>query len=381
MKFHPYLPQNLLEDLKSEANPAILRSVSNSDIFADMYERRRACFVLDPVVRNTECVAPMISNSGPDVVNKFTKGIGRSVLHLAARNGDLPLAYECLRMGTNLEKIDVMGMSPLYLACQVIRAMTDELEVAKRARLVHPKVEQVILQKEGVILVAKLLVKQHANVNLELDGHTPLSLVATASCWTMVELLLQYGARTPPSFSPSQSLSSSIQRSRFLSLTRRIRPSNPLPPRPCPCWSGQSLNDCHAGSDQPYPSHFLCVCGSQKTFGKCCSRRQFQIMESWDANEHRIRWRVISEPTVGLPPGIPDSILNHIRNQGHDKPSHLNQMGVYLVQRIACDREVDAAFAYALQKMHFNPRYVSLRSNRYIYYLLFFPDKSVGRSS
>lgn len=355
-KYHPYLPQTLLEDLKSEDNPAINRSVNNTDVHADMYERRRAQFVLDPAVRDVDCVAPMITNSGPDIVNQFTKGIGRNVLHLAARNGDLPLAHEFLRMGTNLEKTDVMGMTPLYLACQVVRAMSDELDIAKRARLVHPKVEQVTLQREGVIRVAQLLIRQHANVNIEVDGHTPLSLAAMAPCWPLVELLLQYGARTPPSFSPSQSLSVSIQRSRFLSLTRRIRPSHPLPPRPCPCWSGKALDDCHAASNQPYPSHFLCVCGSQKTFGKCCSRKQFQIMEYWDANENRIRWRVISEPTLALPPGIPESILSHIRRTGGEKPSHLNPVGVFLVHRISCDRGVDAGFAYALQKMHFNPR-------------------------
>ena len=360
MKYHPYLPQNLIEDLKSEGNPATTRSVEKTDVYADMYERRRAQFVLEADVRNVECVAPMISNSGPDMVNQFTKGTGRNLLHLAARNGDIPLAYEGLRLGTDIEKVDIMGMTPLYLACQVVHAMSAELDVAKQARLVHPKVEQVTLQRECVVRVAKILIQQHANVNLERDGHTPLSLVAVASCWPLVETLLRYGARTPPSFSPSRSLSVSIQRSRFLSLTRRIQQAKPRPPRPCPCWSGKSLGDCHAASEQPYPPHFFCVCGSQKTFAKCCSRRQFDIIESWDATEGRIKWHVISEPTASLPPGIPESILGHIRRAGDNKPTHLNAMGVLLVHRISVDRGVDAGFAYALQKMHFNPRYVIL---------------------
>ena len=75
MKYHPYLPQNLIEDLKSEGSPATTRSVEKTDVYADMYERRRAQFVLEADVRNVECVAPMISNSGPDMVTAVVKKV------------------------------------------------------------------------------------------------------------------------------------------------------------------------------------------------------------------------------------------------------------------------------------------------------------------
>ncbi|CAL1717150.1 unnamed protein product [Somion occarium] len=352
-KLHPFLPEALIDSLK--ADPVTSRCFPSSDVFTESHEGRRIDFIIDPTVAHVECISPRDQPAGIETINRFEPGDGRNRSHLAARNGDVPLAYECIRMGVNLDVTDNIGMTPLYLACEVIRAMTWELDEAKRCRLVHPKVNDVALQKEGVIRIAKLFVEQHADVNVELDGQTPLTLTAQASCWPIVELLLQHGARVPPSFPSSNSFKTSIQRSRFLLIVRKTRPLSPRPPRPCPCWSGKLLSECHDAEEHAYPASFLCICGSRKSFARCCGTKKFRVVERWNSEAQRIVWRVISEPTVGLPPGIPESVLNHIRSN-HEIPSRLNELGYKLVERICSDRNIDPAFAYALRSLLYNPR-------------------------
>ncbi|KAJ6464199.1 hypothetical protein C8R47DRAFT_1079747 [Mycena vitilis] len=46
--------------------------------------------------------------------------MGGSWLHLAVTQADLPLAHECIRLGTPIEHKDRRGYSALYFACSVV---------------------------------------------------------------------------------------------------------------------------------------------------------------------------------------------------------------------------------------------------------------------
>jgi ankyrin repeat protein len=43
---------------------------------------------------------------------------GRTPMHIAAINGDIDLLEFLLSKNVNLDTVDTMGMSPLYLACR-----------------------------------------------------------------------------------------------------------------------------------------------------------------------------------------------------------------------------------------------------------------------
>lgn len=58
-------------------------------------------------------------------LDKFVSGQKRTFLHLAAKEADVPLAYECIRIGAAVNFRDKDGGSALLLACRCLRATKD----------------------------------------------------------------------------------------------------------------------------------------------------------------------------------------------------------------------------------------------------------------
>lgn len=147
---------------------------------------------------------------------------------------------------------------------------------------------QAVVQSAGH---AQTLVEQYADVNIVVDGMTPLSYACQTRRWDLIKLLIQHGASDAPNTVPAPitHLSKPADRDRFSSLLQTSR--QPVrPPRLCPCWSGKLLQDCHdAGKSLPYPHKYVCRCGSGKNYGKCCAKRGIILIEEWDAKDDWIR--------------------------------------------------------------------------------------------
>lgn len=211
-------------------------------------------------------------------------------LHLAARTADVPLAYECIRLGTNVNCCDSRGRTPLYLAVtEVVKHhhrrpdATGEVAAATAASLKRRR------------HIARVLLEQHADPRLTAHEDT-LSPVAWA--WysldvELVELFARHGAPEVANL-PLRPLPFQPSVLRWASNPDRVTAIGqlasgfthdgcpPRPPRQCPCLSGKPLSECHGPNGLPYPSHFPCTCGTSKTCATCCGSRDFEIVEKWD---------------------------------------------------------------------------------------------------
>jgi Ankyrin repeat len=222
----------------------------------------------------------------------FTKEAGRTYLHLACFNGDVLLLCEYLRCGATADKTDSAGISPLYLALSQMAAFTFCV-------MQHSMTQQGIRHNDGTLWqevdfrhaiaqyawLARILVEQHADVNREVDGISVLHLACRAANWETIALLLEHGANLK---APLTSYFTSLaERKRFSTLTHSNCRLGSRPARICPCWSGKTISDCHGKAPQPYPLHFICVCGSSKTYDRCCSRKT-PVVEEWSKDSQRI---------------------------------------------------------------------------------------------
>ncbi|KZT01523.1 uncharacterized protein LAESUDRAFT_459678 [Laetiporus sulphureus 93-53] len=221
-----------------------------------------------------------------------------------------------------------------------------------------------------VVRIATTLVEQHADVNVVMDGCSPLTYACQALQWPLIELLLLHGARLP-SRQPSglfDGLSSRSDSSRFAALVKKIGPVPSRPPRPCPCWSGKPLSKCHAADQHLYPAHFFCPCGSRKSYGYCCSRREFQTYEAWHTGLERIEIRT-ERPSLDLPAvrvlaQIPNAkelsgMMYNFDGFMNLPPGYQEQnkrMRCAMADRLLALRAVDPGYAYAMKEVDFIPQ-------------------------
>lgn len=328
---HPYLPQDLVNELKSEVAHTSPGLTSESYIFDPRFEELRLkvvklagdrSFMDMEIVREdtpTEFLplpAPL-ENMGRlmDNIQCFRPGDAKNLLHSAVHDGDVLAAYETLRIGINIDGQDAKGATPLFLALESIYTINVSQmgQAAKTAAFVaslpphlrpsYSSDEELKLQIEHIERIAILLIEQHADVDTGAFGSTPLTLAVATARWRIVKLLLRHGAL--PASPYSMELASSTNKARFATLIADNQPTNPRPPRPCPCWSGKLLSECHDAAKQPYPDHFLCCCGKQKTYGVCCSKRGLIIQEKWDRETARIvTIQASRHPSPDIPPQI-----------------------------------------------------------------------------
>ncbi|KAK0203555.1 hypothetical protein DFS33DRAFT_811213 [Desarmillaria ectypa] len=201
-------------------------------------------------------------------------------LHFAASTGDLLAAHEVIYLGSNIDVPDFEGYTPLHVAVHTIRTA----QFNKSSPLKHA-----CASRRRIVKVIRLLLEHHADVNLVLEGQCPLTHACMIKDWELIELFAEYGANPAPPESyvpPSSFLLKPDSISRFNAKFEHYA-ANPFVrgPRPCPCFSGLPLAECHAKEDKAYSPDLICFCTSEKRFGVCCSRRNVFAYEQW--NESR----------------------------------------------------------------------------------------------
>ncbi|KAK7034713.1 hypothetical protein VNI00_012120 [Paramarasmius palmivorus] len=354
---HPCLPPDLLAEL--EADPNVL--TENSYIYKPVFEefRREVLELTDarPSVESevVDTVAPRSIDRNTDIsrfppsfrriterlgsISSFQKGEKKTLLHAAAIDGDLALAYEIIRMGIDIDRKDKNGCTALFhslvdlmVLCQNLEEVNklDLPQLARRAKSSLPKTfdtEYLTKRIASQTRIATLLIEQHADVNVGVFGVTPIIIAIESSRWGIVELLLRHGA---------------------------------------------SLPQTSDAEDKPYPDHFVCNCGKKnKSFGECCGRRNFKVLERWDPVDKWImRMKIQTMPTriheiyndgppIG-PPGM--DLLTRLNND--DTRKTLSELSVPankvaflqgVLTNMGMQDRVDPAHWYALARVDFNP--------------------------
>ena len=395
MPCHPCLPLELIEKLKND--PAMM--ISSSKVFESNFEKfRRGAVKLEERERvEVEVVSP----DSPDNLRlshfqidededededirvetfSFHRGDRKTLLHSAAHQGDVPLVYELIRLGHQIDWTDTDGRTALWVALSSLVGFSGSpaiiVRVSEQSGL-KPGDINWSRKIECFVRVATVLIEQHIDVNIGYGCVSPLSLAVEARRWDLVELLLIHGAR-PEDLAWTDHNEAVLRR--FYQICLTTKPVNPRPPRPCPCWSGKRLSECHGAGEHPYPNHFLCVCGARKTYVDCCRKRGIEIVEKWIPE-----WGIM--PRQIIKPRFPSE--NHVAPE--DRPSFNRgteilqqamknfvftpeQVLAFQTQRSKLFRDqlafmdfnpddVDKAFWYALDHVdQFPPRYVPVSS-------------------
>ncbi|KAF9066083.1 hypothetical protein BDP27DRAFT_1057628 [Rhodocollybia butyracea] len=228
--------------------------------------------------------------------------MGYSILNMAIDDGDPLFAFESIRLGALVNATNGRGQTPLL---QCLERMYDLVELEKIIAFSPPSLraaaglDNLTFLKARMNRIALLLVEQHADVNATVKWQgksvTPLYF---ATCvlrdFELARLLLTHGADPYP-HSPAESIRTDMLHFQQLAEETRTRIKNNggiiRPPRPCPCFSGKALSDCHdTGERHPYPDEFLCKCGSEKAYSKCCKGRNMQTVERWNSKEQWCYW-------------------------------------------------------------------------------------------
>ena len=383
---HPCLPEALLQSFK--ADPMI--SEHPSKIYCDEFNSKfrlralagRGSFEAGIVFPDNHPDRTLRNfyrffRPEPEHLDRFWEGDKRTFLHLAVCEGDVPLAYECIRMGVAIDWKDRFGCTALLLGCHAVRRLEAAKKAAQNTRKGRTgKQEGKIMNKdviagriERTVRIIKLLVEQHADVNVKVDGESPFTIVSDPSPnWTLIRLFVQHKVEVPPSFLSSPILRSPANETRFRNILQQAAGEGSLrPPRPCPCWSGKLLSECHAAGSQPYPSEFLCRCGTKKLYGNCCAKKQFTLVEEWDDGDQWIR------PSQVRPMDIPPDMTQDefaasrlagegtLAMFGHLLPTSgkglMKEMVRVLEKGLGPNNGMDPAFRYAMQHNDFFARW------------------------
>lgn len=203
-------------------------------------------------------------------------------LHVAAEHRDIPLIYELIRLGVAIDAQDDDGVTALQISIESLRDLVKTQDSFGSTRTPSPARDRVKRDIEAHERVATLLIKQHADVNLSRSNSSPISVAIQTRRWSLVDLLLRHGA-LPPLLRQLRFRTTNDER-HYMSLLAKAKAkmSDSRPLRPCPCWSGKLLSECHAAGPIPYPDNFICKCGSRKIYAKCCTTRDFRVEERWD---------------------------------------------------------------------------------------------------
>lgn len=284
----PQIPADVLRRRRLQDDETPLMPHSHSIVFSEEsnhYRHLIATLELEPDCNiPATYLARLVASAGLEVAQSQTS-MSMSWLHLAAMKGDVPLAYEMIRMGASLSVTDSLGRSPLYMGCYMLSIYARNRSISDEASLdgftaVHM---QDLLSK--IARVCILLVEQHSDVHETRDTITLLHLACASQSWELIRMLLTHGANPAPPGLPNHhypiaAFKTNNEKERYTSLIPTTLITRPL--RLCPCWSGKNLKDCHAdGKNRPYPSAFLCICMSRKTYEKCCKKKGLIITEDW----------------------------------------------------------------------------------------------------
>ncbi|KIY62813.1 hypothetical protein CYLTODRAFT_446995 [Cylindrobasidium torrendii FP15055 ss-10] len=391
---HSFLPKALLCDLAAST------SLSTSRILTREFEEFRVKATKRTKNRETSIEAPVVLYNGKskalpstgsvdayDRIERnredFSSDAKKTFLHFAVSERDLPLAYEIIRMGIILDFKDSEGVTPLFLAMGYLHALEQVLQTvskpgfmktvapANRAGLEPEYVKQQIFV---VTRIATLIIEQHGDVNASAFGKSVLSLAVEGSQWDLVELLLRHGARRLPASTFTYAVIG--DKRRYVSALDRVKACKPRLERPCPCWSGKLLSQCHnRGEPVPYADDHLCGCGRRKTYGTCCGKKGIEVVEAWDEGDKWIMPTEIRKFPMNGPRHLDPSIREHFAagmQRQHEvmqktSPDMMKEVSKVLeknkgdwimkmLKLIERDEYMDPAFHFALNNTDFFPR-------------------------
>ncbi|KAJ7917198.1 hypothetical protein B0H13DRAFT_2657928 [Mycena leptocephala] len=251
-RFNPQLPRAVWQKFKKDSPDSIIFT----PFFSDM---RHQIFTLK--MNRVSLEGPNNhSRDGPTFDDFFSPIL--TIASARKPTGDLPLAYECVRLGTPIEFKDRRGYSALYFACTTIKNFLLPDFVALQVDL-PTKPKDVEKFAEGfvgqLIQICLLLLEQHADANEMHDGLSLLGLACLSDQWDLIRALLIHGASTSPSSGvqarrPVSFFKTPHDRSGFDEVAARFA-GKPRPHRLCPCGSKRALKDCHSKA-QPFPEMY-----------------------------------------------------------------------------------------------------------------------------
>ena len=304
----------------------------------------------------------------PEPGTGFTREAQRTLLHHYAMEGDVLALSEMIGLGATVNLADSNLQTPLHLVFlemgKVKYPGTAILSKARRAYMGVVDKERLFYR---LAWVARILIEQHAEVDIMVGSDSLIDLSCTWNDWDTIALLLKHGAAPLPT--TISRFRSSSDKKRFSDLLKSYGSDHPRPPRICPCWSGNVVSDCHGKSGQPYPLEYMCVCGSAKTYQKCCHKRGKLVIEKWDNKSQRILHDY--DRTQNVPEALRGQLNDILTFQQNLKevmqtldPLEVEKDidNVELQKQLAADLLskglIDPAFAYAMDRASFVPMYV-----------------------
>jgi hypothetical protein len=356
----PLLPPDLVKKIKSDD----MMSGFESEIYSQHFHENRL------LMRNWEAPYSPDSFVIQDLGVGFTADMKRTPLHLAAYDGDVLAAYEVLGLGATADKADSSGITPICLAISHLAMVTSPHIRGFRPDGVPLDAADFEKEASRLKLVIRILVEQHVALNASMDGEPLINLLCRSRAWDTIALFLEHGAASPTNVTAL--FRTAADRSRFASLLKgqpKIRPA-----RKCPCWSGKTVLECHAKA-QPYPLGYVCVCGSGKTYQKCCFSRKSYVVEKWHPTLKRImhdydRSQNPVMKAIQSAKDLKQAMAQAIGVELEDRPLDFKpDMMKAFIKTLVADthRLLDPAFTYALSRVDFIPRSVDYPFMLWIY--------------
>ncbi|KAJ6471789.1 hypothetical protein C8R47DRAFT_743816 [Mycena vitilis] len=371
-RFDPQLPRVLWERFRKDYPESIIFHALFSDARHQILTMRlNVVSLVDPAdgeIAFDDLFPPVVTIKQPGVQPTKNGTMGGSWLHLAVTQGDLPLAHECIRLGTPIDHKDRRGYSALYFACSVVKDFL--LPDGPVSVAIHPPSGRRPRQNFGtdfvsqLISIVLLLLEHHADPNEVHGGISLLGLACLADQWNIIQALLIHGAHVFPSSValepvqlPKSFLKTQRDRSVFDAFVTRFA-GKLRPRRRCPCGADRALEDCHSKM-QPYPEEGICPCGAGKICAKCCfKRKQMYWAEIWDARGARLLRLCI--PRITQDQGVfTPAEEEYIKdaNSGGKAVRLFTNFSRGILMELAEKGKLDPAYAAAGSKVHFIPLY------------------------
>ncbi|EPQ56125.1 hypothetical protein GLOTRDRAFT_137956 [Gloeophyllum trabeum ATCC 11539] len=380
----PLIPPELLDQLRTDPTLAVDTTMSTTPKWHKI--RTNLVKMFTPGNMTADDILALEGGIRPSIPqhNPFTPADARTWLHYAAHMGSPCVALEIIRLGGTIDLKDAHGYTPLALGMWVMASYAVANIGRRRGVSWCSGADPVAAERMAARTrwVCRLLVEQHADVNVVVDDMAPLEYACFVQDWEMIELLLTHGAdagrRDSQGRLPMDRLSGArADKKRFLKLVAETK-GRPRPARPCPCWSGKALAACHAAGPQPYPAEYTCRCGSGKPYARCCTKRGIEYWEEWDEKDQWIRNSERKRIKLKMKAGSmdPADVLRMQANMGRLQQdaayqADLRRLGPQGAQAMFDDyfgkivrlvREemvprgvVDPAFAYAMPKTQMLP--------------------------
>ncbi|KAJ7709477.1 hypothetical protein B0H17DRAFT_227562 [Mycena rosella] len=363
-KHDPLLPRAVCEQFRTKFPQSVIFAPFFADVRHEMLTRHMDRTSLE----YDEAPGYCFNDRFPQVLKAAyseRSNVGGSWLHVAVRETDLPLAHECVRLGTRIQLTDRRGYSALYLGCIILKDLllpdgpvTTHLHLFP-GRTVDKQLAPSLASQ--ILELCLFLLGHHADPNEMHNGLSLLGLACLAEQWELIRTLILHGARsspssTPPNQLPTRLLKTEGDREVFRSLGWELA-NKPRPRRPCPCGSARPLEDCHAQAEaQPYPGDVICPCGAMKIHAQCCvKRKDMYWVEQWDRRADRLQRECV--PRVDTPL-IHEAIAAKLSMSGDERQAFLRQhldWNHRMLKDLAKSGRIDPAYAAAGCLVQFQP--------------------------